>query len=131
MSALHIRIGRGASRLPADLALSAIPSLPRPVLERLAQQIIDRLDDMDVPDEDREDDDPAGMMDEDELTTGPGVMAIHGVTYDGPGCPIADPGEYAPGDGPNLPPPCYDGEDQGVIILPAPMGIEPTRWRIS
>lgn len=39
--------GRGASRLPADVALSLIPSLPRPVLERLAQSIIDRLDDMD------------------------------------------------------------------------------------
>ena len=131
MNALSIRIGRGAARLPADLALSIIPSLPRPVLERLAQQIIDRLDDMDAPDEDREDDDPAGMMDEDELTTGLGVMAMHGTTVDGPGCPIADPGRYAPGDGPNLPPPCYDGEDQSVIILPAPAGIEPTRWRIS
>lgn len=47
MNALSIRIGRGASRLPADVALSLIPSLPRPVLERLAQRIIDHLDDMD------------------------------------------------------------------------------------
>ena len=131
MSALSIRIGRGASRLPADIALSIIPSLPRPVLERLAQSIIDRLDDMDAPDADREDDDPAGMMDEDELTTGRGLIYSHGEIHDGPGCPIADPGGSAPGDGPNLPPPCYDGEDQSVIILPAPAGIEPTRWRIS
>lgn len=128
MSALSIRIGRGPSRLPADIALSLIPSLPRPALERLAQQIIDRLDDMDAPDEDREDDDPAGMMDEDELTTGPGVMATHGTTYDGPGCPLSDPGE----DGcRELPPLALDGEDAGVIILPAPKGIEPTRYRVS
>lgn len=45
MSARSIRIGRGASRLPADVALSLIPSLPRPMLERLAQRIIDRLAD--------------------------------------------------------------------------------------
>lgn len=128
MSALHITIGRGASRLPAEIALSVIPSLPRPVLERLAQQIIDRLDDMDAPDEDREDDDPCGQMDEDELTTGPRVMAAHGVTYGGAGCPLSDPGE----DGcRELPPAAYDGEDCGIIILPASKGIEPTRWTIS
>jgi len=81
---------RGAGRLPADIALSVIPSLPRAHLERLVQQIIDRLDDMDAPGEDMEDDDPAGMMDEDELTTGLRVFAMHGNAYDGPGCPIAD-----------------------------------------
>lgn len=126
--------GRGASRLPADVALSLIPSLPRPVLERLAQSIIDRLDDMDAPSEDQEDDDPCGMMDEDELTTGAGVMAMHGATVDGPGCPIADPGGYLVGEGNDprrLPQPTYDGEDQSVIILPAPKGIEPTRYRVS
>lgn len=26
---------------------------------------------------------------------------------------------------------CNDGEDESVIILPAPKGMEPTRWRIS
>lgn len=123
MSALSIRIGRGASRLPADLALSVIPSLPRPVLERLVQSIIDRLDDMDgdtdiEPNGDEED----GNRCEDD------VMHHYG---EGAGCPIADPGGYSPGDGPNLSPPSYDGEDQGVIILPAPKGIEPTRWRVS
>lgn len=127
---MAIYVGRGHS-LPADIALSLIPSLPRAQLEQLVQRLVDRLDDMDAPDEDREDDDPAGMMDEDELTTGPGVMTMHGAAFDGPGCPIADPGGYAPGDGPNLPPPSYDSEDQGTIILPAPEAIEPTRWRIS
>lgn len=91
MSALHIRIGRGASRLPADLALSLIPSLPRPMLERLAQQIIDHLDDEDAPTEDIEDDDPCGQMDEDGHNTGPKVFALHGKRHIGPGCPISDP----------------------------------------
>jgi len=90
MSALSIRIGRGASRLPADIALSLIPSLPRATLERMAQQIIDRLDEMDAPTEDMEDADPCGMMDEDELTTGPRIIALRGKVYTGPGCPIAD-----------------------------------------
>lgn len=129
MSALHIRIGRGgALRLPADIALSLIPSMPRPHLERLVQRLIDGLDDMDAPDEDREDDDPAGMMDEDELTTGPGVIATHGVTYDGPGCPISDPGEEGCR---RLPPLAMDGEDAGVIILPGPQGTDPTHFRVS
>lgn len=128
MSALWYR---GTDRLPADIALAVIPSLPRPALERLVQRLIDRLDDMDGPTEDIEDDDPAGMMDEDELTTGPGHYIEHGTTFEGPGCPLADPGGFAPGEGPNLPPPSYDGEDQSIIILPAPKGIEPTRYRVS
>lgn len=131
---LSIAFGRGASRLPADIALSIVPSLPRPVLERLAQQIIDRLDDMDAPDEDCEDDDPCGQMDEDELTTGPGLVYTHGDAHDGPGCPIADPGGYSVGEGSDprrLPPPTYDGEDQNIIILPAPKGFEQTRYRVS
>lgn len=125
MSALWLR---GAGRLPADIALSVIPSLPRAQLERLVQQLIDRLDDMDAPGEDREDDDPAGMMDEDELTTGPGVFVEHGSFYHGSGCPIADPDER---DCTDLPMVTHDGEDQTVIIFPAPRGIEPNRFRVT
>lgn len=44
---------RGGDRLPANIALSLIPSLPRPTLERLVQRLIDGLDDMD-PDSDLE-----------------------------------------------------------------------------
>jgi len=126
MNALSIRIGRGASRLPADLALSVIPSLSRPVLERLAQSIIDRLDDMDgdtdlEPNGDEED---GSYSAEDEFA----VLVVADLAA---GCPIADPGGYSTGDGPNLPRPSYDGEDQSFIILPAPKGIEPTRWRVS
>lgn len=91
MTALHIRTGQGASRLPADIALSLIPSLPRPVLERLAQSIIDRLDDMDAPGEDMEDDDPAGQCDEDGRNTGSQAFLVHGISYHGAGCPISDP----------------------------------------
>lgn len=87
MSALWLR---GSERLPADIALAIIPSLPRAHLERLAQQIIDRLDDMDAPGEDLEEDDPGGMDDEDDLNTGLGIFAMHGTAYGGPGCPIAD-----------------------------------------
>jgi hypothetical protein len=120
MTRLAIAIGRGASRLPADLALSAIPSLPRPILERLAQSIIDRLDDMDG-DNDLEpngDEQDGNRCEDDE-------MHHYG---DSSGCPIADPPEDCRR---NLPPPSYDGEDQCVIILPAPKGIEPTRWKVS
>lgn len=128
MSALSIKIGRGASRLPADIALSLIPSLPRATLERLAQQIIDHLDDADAEAEDMEDDDPCGQMDEDELTTGPRIMATHGVTYDGPGCPIADAGEP---DHRHNPRPTYDGEGYDAVILHAPKGFALTRWDVS
>ena len=129
MNALSLRIGRGAhSRLPADLALTLIPSLPRATLERLAQQIIDRLDDMDAPTEDMEDDDPAGMMDEDDLTTGPSVFALHGTTDSGPGCPISDAGEP---DYRRSPRPTYDGEDCGAVVLYAPKGFPPTTWNVS
>jgi len=119
---------REAGRLPADIALSVIPSLPRAQLERLAQQIIDRLDDMDAPTEDMEDDDPAGMMDEDEATTGPRTYYMHGVAYDGPGCPIADDGER---DDTDLPMVTHDGEDMGVIILPGPEGVAAYHYRVS
>ncbi|APZ97337.1 hypothetical protein BWQ93_01645 [Sphingopyxis sp. QXT-31] len=122
-----VYVGRGQS-LPADIALSLIPSLPRPALERLVQRLIDGLDDMDAPAEDMEDDDPAGMMDEDELTTGPGVFVEHGTFYRGSGCPIADPGELGCTD---LPMVTHDGEDQTVVVLPAPREIEPYRFRVS
>lgn len=114
-------VGRGHS-LPADIALSLIPSLPRPALERLVQQMIDRLDDMD-PESDLE-------LNGDELDGGNGEDDF-GVLPNwllGPGCPIADPGER---DCTDLPMVTHDGEDQTVIVLPAPGGIEPYRYRVS
>jgi len=42
---------------PLDALLSALPSLPRPVLRRIAERAIERLDEIDG-DADLEDDDP-------------------------------------------------------------------------
>lgn len=42
---------------PLDALLSAIPSLPRPVLRHIAERAIERLDEIDG-DADLEDDDP-------------------------------------------------------------------------
>lgn len=59
----------GASASPAfpplDVLLSALPSLPRPVLSRLVARAIDRLDEMDG-DPDLEDDDPPGTDEPDQ-----------------------------------------------------------------
>ena len=46
MASLHIAT-RGATTLPLDTLLSAIPSLPRAMLARLTEQMIDRLDEID------------------------------------------------------------------------------------
>lgn len=110
MAALHIRIGRGASRLPADIALALISSLPRQHLERLVQQLIDRMDEADGdPDLEDEDTDHSGA--EDEPTR----------HAEGPGCPIGDC-DMAVDDGPcdgetDLAPAFDYSEDQTVIPL--------------
>ena len=44
--------------LPLEAMLSAIPSLPRPILARLTAHLIERMDELDG-DPDLEDDDPA------------------------------------------------------------------------
>jgi hypothetical protein len=54
MAAHAPNFGR-ASALPLSLALSVIPSLPRPLLTRLVERAIERLDAMDG-DPDLEDD---------------------------------------------------------------------------
>ena len=108
--------------MPAHIALSLIPSLPRPALERLVQRLIDGLDDMD-PDTDLEPngDEQDGGNGEDDFGVMPNWLL-------GPGCPIADPGEMGCTD---LPMVTHDGEDQTVIVLPAPRGIEPYRFRVT
>ena len=50
MSAAALRFVGGASAsptIPPDLILSAIPSLPRPILSRLTARMIDRMDELD------------------------------------------------------------------------------------
>lgn len=81
MTALgHIMERGAAARLPLDLALDIIPSLPRPLLARMVARMIDRLDQIDG------DTDLEGQHDEDDLTT-----AFFLVDRTGPGCPISDP----------------------------------------
>ena len=78
---MAIYVGRGGVSLPADMALSLIPSLPRHQLERLVQRLIEGLDDMDSSgDLEPEDSDHSGSEDDFWRTI-----------QDGPGCPIADP----------------------------------------
>lgn len=103
MSALHIRIGRGASRLPADIALALIPSLPRPHLERLVQTLIDRMDEADGdPDLEEGDEDESGGEDD-----------CSRIFHDGPGCPISDPGSGYDED-------CeYNGDEMERDVTPA------------
>lgn len=69
-------------------ALAIIPTLPRPVLDRLTQRMIDRLDEIDG-DTDREGngDEQDGINAEDEALNLPWYVVANG-----PGCPIGDPG---------------------------------------
>src|SRR3546814_13971677 len=94
------------------------------MLERLAQQIIDHLDDADG-DTDVEANGDEGDHSHSEDDCDPG--RCYGID-DGAGCPIADAGE---GSNRTFLCPTLDGEDQSLVIVTAPRGIEPTRWRIS
>uniref|UniRef100_UPI0035CA680C hypothetical protein n=1 Tax=uncultured Sphingomonas sp. TaxID=158754 RepID=UPI0035CA680C len=69
----------------ADTLLARIPSLPRAALERVAQMLIDHLDEIDG--------DPDREYDGDELdgTAGEDDFYPHSNWLDAPGCPIADP----------------------------------------
>ena len=81
MSAAALIVGRGAERLPADIALAIIPSLPRSYLERLVQRLVDHLDTEDGDDDlEAEETDHTGGEDD-----------CSQIFHDGPGCPISDP----------------------------------------
>lgn len=109
---------------PLDLALSVIPSLPRALLARLVERAIECLDEMDGdPDIELNGDESDRSGSEDDFDP------LHATDiYMGAGCPIADPGEMGCR---TMLRPTYDGEDQTVVILPAPAGIEPYRFRVS
>jgi len=68
-------------RLPSDIALAIIPSLPRQYLERLVQRLVDHLDEQDGdPDiEDATDAEDEGLH--------PATIAY---ASDGPGCILMD-----------------------------------------
>lgn len=112
-----------AATLPLDLILDAIPSLPRPLLARMVQRMIDRIDEMDGDtDVEPNGDEQDGNQSEDDFMD-------HGEGWkQEPGCPIADPGE---GSNRTFLCPTLDGEDQSFVIVPAPRGIDPTRYRVS
>lgn len=83
MSTRHAHSIGSTSALPLSTALSVIPSLPRPLLARLVERAIERLDEEDG-DPDLED--ATGLEDafedhEDRFG------------YGGPGCDVGDPGE--------------------------------------
>jgi hypothetical protein len=69
-------------------ALAIIPSLPRPVLDRLTQRMIERLDALDDADGyEPNNDEMDGNGSEDDFM-------LHAANWIGhPGCPISDPGE--------------------------------------
>lgn len=90
MATQHHDLGR-ASALPLSAMLEALPSLPRPILSRLVARAIEHMDEMDG-DCDQEEDDPTGQCDEDGINTGNPAFAMHGRSYYGPGCLIADGG---------------------------------------
>ena len=75
-------------RLPLDLALDIIPSLPRPLLARLAARIIERLDEIDGdPDLEPNGDEFDHSGGEDDCD--PTLDRLRNL---GPGCPVAEGG---------------------------------------
>lgn len=63
--------------------------IARAAIETAIEALIALLDALDG-DPDLEDGDPCGQCDEDGINTGNGVFALHGMAFDGPGCPISD-----------------------------------------
>jgi hypothetical protein len=78
--ALRVLASAGGSA-PLDQLLSTIPSLPRPLLDRLVARMIEHLDDLDG-DADHEEPDLEDSF----------VLSWYTRALDGPGCPISDPG---------------------------------------
>lgn len=91
---VRLHTAGGATALPLTLIALAVPMLTRRELASLTEHLIDRLDMIDG-DPEREEDDPSGQCDEDEVNTGHGNFVMHGTSYLGPGCPIA--GDDEPG----------------------------------
>lgn len=81
-----------ASALPLSAVLGAIPSYPRPVIERLVARLIERLDEQDGDDcLELGGDEADGTNAEDE--EGNNHLAYGGGGSSGAGCPFSDPGE--------------------------------------
>lgn len=82
MSRIYLTVGTGSERLPADIALAIIPSLPRAQLEQLVQRLVDRMDEEDG---DTDLEDATDVEDDFNLTE----QARYGYGS-GPGCILAD-----------------------------------------
>ena len=84
MASLYIATG-GSRTAPLDLLLSTIPSLPRPLLARLTERLVERLDELDgdADDNNANGDELDGSNAEDDWWP-------HSHWNAGPGCPIAD-----------------------------------------
>ena len=76
---------------PAPAVLALLDRFNRDELGHAIEVLIALLDVWDG-DPDLEDDDPAGMSDEDGINTGTGSYWTHGQHHQGPGCPISGPG---------------------------------------
>jgi hypothetical protein len=112
---------RGAARLPADIALALIPSLPRPHLERLVQSLIDRMDEADGDtDLEPEETDHTGGEDDCSQTF-----------HDGPGCPISD-SDFAVDDQPcDEPFEDLERDDPFKPLYGVDQSDGPTGWRLA
>lgn len=82
MSRVYLTFGTGSEKLPADIALALIPSLPRAQLEQLVQRLVDRIDDVD------------GDPDLEDATDGEDDFALTDLARfgfgSGPGCILSD-----------------------------------------
>jgi hypothetical protein len=64
MATRFIEGGASAPSVPLDLLLSAIPSLPRPILSRLTARLIEQMDALDGDPDLEEDDWPGGNVED-------------------------------------------------------------------
>lgn len=76
---------------PAPAVLALLDRFNRDELGHAIEVLIALLDVWDG-DPDLEEDDPSGQRDEDGINTGGSTYWTHGMSHEGPGCPISDPG---------------------------------------
>ncbi|HEX8382877.1 MAG TPA: hypothetical protein VF592_05815 [Sphingomonas sp.] len=67
---VHLHQWEGATALPLDVLLSAVPALPREALARLTARLIERLDELD-PDPDAEPEEDCCPAGDDDIRDGP------------------------------------------------------------
>lgn len=103
--------GTEADAITLELLLSAIPTLPRSIVEQLAERLVDRLDELDGDPDDEESD-----LEDSFAFSGTALGLIESL-WSGPGCELTDPGGGDVGD---------EGE-QEVARTVAVYGVDQTR----